>query len=161
VKFHVITKSSLQTLSSVAHTSKKGIKTCLKWSLARGWKQLENSKYIIHKSGHGWEWEVVAYKRWSHIEVWLYLLFFNLSTKAWTPLLLTARPPNISPFHNRIFPHSSCNGWGVFMPLKWSTVLTKAKQIVPFSFSKETSFLPRWSGPLLSRWGRMEPEITF
>ena len=152
----------MHTLSSVAHTSNKGIKTCLKWSLARGLKQLENSKSIIHKSGHGWEWEVVAYKRWSHMEARLYLLFFQSFPKSLnTLLLLTARPPNISPFHNKIFPHSSCNGCGVFLPLKWSTVLRKAKQMVPFSFSTETSFLPLWSGPLLSRWGRMEPEITF
>ena len=94
-----ITKSSWHTLSSVAHTSNKGIQTGLKWSPALGLKQLENSKSIIHKKGHGWDWEVVTYKRWSHMEVWLYLLFFNLSSKAWKHYLYLQ-------LDRRIFLHS-------------------------------------------------------
>ena len=75
----------MHTLSSVAHTSNKGIKTCLKWSLAWGkknkWKILnlsfikvvvvENGWWSLARSGRIWRFDCIFY-------------FFNLFAKAWT-----------------------------------------------------------------------------
>lgn len=60
-----------------------------------------------------------------------------------------------------MFPCLSSKGWGVLLPLKWSTVPTRLKQNFPWSFFMEQSFLLVWSGPLLWRWGSIASEIIW
>lgn len=55
-------KSSLHTLISELHTANKETKSCLKWSLTRGLKTVENFKTNIQKV------VAITYKRWSFRE---------------------------------------------------------------------------------------------
>ena len=77
------------------------------------------------------------------------------SQRSWRGIQ-TLIPSKISPFQRNTLPSSSQRGWGLNMPLKWSTVPMKDRWNVLCGAASTCTiqfFLFKQSGPLLFKWG--------